>query len=112
MRHYIFEELTVECGNTAEMFANGLEKKEIAAAKFRAFGTISTQLQKVYEVLGVRNRSELTKLYCKKLIEKGLTALLMICLLFAPAYRITRRSRARRSDTIEVVYDTTEYAIA
>lgn len=36
----VFEELTPECDKTAQLFAVGLEQKEIAEVKFRAIATI------------------------------------------------------------------------
>ena len=36
----VFEELTPECDKTAQLFAQGLEQKEIAEVKFRAIATI------------------------------------------------------------------------
>jgi DNA-binding CsgD family transcriptional regulator len=56
----VFTELTPECDATAQMYASGMEKKEIARRKFRAKSTISNQLQTAFEVLKVRNGRELS----------------------------------------------------
>lgn len=55
----LFIELTPECEVTAIMYARGLEKREIAKKKCRALSTISNQIQRVFEILGVRNGREL-----------------------------------------------------
>lgn len=55
----IFTELTQECDITAQMYAAGYEKKEIANIKCRAVSTINNQLQTAFEILGVRNGREL-----------------------------------------------------
>mgnify|MGYP000296413870 CR=1 FL=1 len=41
----VFTELTPECDITAQMYAVGYEKKEIAGIKKRAVSTINNQLQ-------------------------------------------------------------------
>lgn len=55
----VFTELTPECDITAQMYASGYEKKEIAGIKNRAVSTINNQLQTAFEILGVRNGREL-----------------------------------------------------
>ena len=52
----VFTELTPECDLTAQMYASGYEKKEIASLKHRA---INNQLQTAFLILGVRNGREL-----------------------------------------------------
>ena len=59
MKNRLFAELTPECEVTARMYASGLEKKEIAVKKCRAVSTICNQLQRAFEILGVRNGREL-----------------------------------------------------
>ena len=49
----VFEELTPECDKTAQMFAQGLEQKEIAEVKFRAIATIKKQIYTAMEILDV-----------------------------------------------------------
>ena len=55
----VFTELTPECDLTAQMYASGYEKKEIASLKHRAGSTINNQLQTAFLILGVRNGREL-----------------------------------------------------
>lgn len=55
----VFTELTPECDITAQMYAAGYEKKEIASLKHRALSTINNQLQTAFIILGVRNGREL-----------------------------------------------------
>lgn len=55
----VFTELTPECDLTAQMYASGYEKKEIAVLKHRAVSTINNQLQTAFLILGVRNGREL-----------------------------------------------------
>ena len=50
----VFTELTPECDITAQMYAAGYEKKEIAVLKHRAVSTINNQLQTAFLILGVR----------------------------------------------------------
>lgn len=59
MTKRLFAELTPECEVTARMYASGLEKKEIAKIKCRAVSTICNQIQRAFEVLGIRNGREL-----------------------------------------------------
>ncbi len=44
----VFTELTPECDLTAQMYASGYEKKEIASLKHRAVSTINNQLQTAF----------------------------------------------------------------
>lgn len=55
----VFTELTPECDLTAQMYASGYEKKEIASLEHRAVSTINNQLQTAFLILGVRNGREL-----------------------------------------------------
>lgn len=55
----VFTELTPECDLTAQMYASGYEKKEIASLKHRVVSTINNQLQTAFLILGVRNGREL-----------------------------------------------------
>ena len=57
----VLTELTPECEYTAQMYAAGYEKKEIASIKCRAISTINNQLQTAFEILHVRNGRELAK---------------------------------------------------
>lgn len=69
----LFVELTPECEITARMYAQGYEKKEIANLKCRALSTISNQLQKAFEVLGVRNGRELATMIYERMTGIKLT---------------------------------------
>ena len=81
----VFEELTPECDKTAQMFAQGLEQKEIAEVKFRAIATIKKQIYTAMEILDVRNGRELSIKYAERItgmaIEKGksLLSILLLC---------------------------------
>lgn len=115
----VFHELTPECDMTTQMYAEGLEKKEIAVEKCRSASTINNQIQTAFTILGVRNRSELTKMYCVKLFERGLTmrlcqktkiAVASVCVVLTFVahflscdYRGVRRVRSRRTKIEYVV---------
>lgn len=65
----VFTELTTECDATAQLYANGYEKKEIASLKCRAIATINAQLQTAFKILNVKNGRELTMLMWKRIME-------------------------------------------
>ena len=69
----VFTELTPECEITARLYAQGMEKKEIAELKCRAVSTISNQLQKAFEILKVRNGRELAMMLYERLTGLHLT---------------------------------------
>lgn len=77
----VFTELTTECDITAQMYAAGYEKKEIAVLKHRAVSTINNQLQTAFLILGVRNGRELALKLAERLSGIQLT------LEFTPALR-------------------------
>lgn len=77
----VLTELTHECEITAQMYAAGYEKKEIASLKCRAVSTINNQLQEAFKLLNVRNGRELAI----KLAER--LAGVKIQLDFSPALR-------------------------
>lgn len=77
----VFTELTPECDITAQMYAAGYEKKEIAEMKHRAVSTINNQLQTAFLILGVRNGRELALKLAERLSGIRLT------LDFSPAMR-------------------------
>lgn len=79
----VFTELTPECDITAQMYAAGYEKKEIAALKHRALSTINNQLQTAFAILGIRNGRELAL----KLAER--VSGIRLTLDFSPAMRST-----------------------
>ncbi len=63
----ILTELTPECEITARLYAQGLEKKEIANIKCRAVSTVNNQLQKVFETLKIRNGRELATMIYERI---------------------------------------------
>lgn len=69
----VFTELTPECDITAQMYAAGYEKKEIASLKHRALSTINNQLQTAFMILGVRNGRELSLRMAERLSGIRLT---------------------------------------
>ena len=69
----VFTELTPECEITAQMYAQGYEKKEIANLKCRAVSTINNQLQKAFEILHVRNGRELATMLYERIAGVRLT---------------------------------------
>ena len=77
----VLTELTPECEVTAQMYAAGYEKKEIAAMKHRALSTINNQLQTAFLILGVRNGRELAIKLAERLSG------IQITFDFAPAAR-------------------------
>ena len=77
----VFTELTPECDITAQMYAAGYEKKEIAVLKHRAVSTINNQLQTAFLILGVRNGRELALKLAERISGIRLT------LDFSPAMR-------------------------
>lgn len=69
----VFTELTPECDLTAQMYASGYEKKEIASLKHRAVSTINNQLQTAFLILGVRNGRELALKLAERISRIRLT---------------------------------------
>lgn len=56
----VFLELSPRRDEVAQLYGCGLEKKEIAARLCRSLSTVTTTIQRVYELLGVRNGRELS----------------------------------------------------
>lgn len=110
----VFHELTPECDRTAQLYAYGYEKKEIAEMKCRADSTINNQLQTAFIQLSVRNGRELTRKFYSRLSSLGISmdykpqlrsfiACGMICLLMSTIfshndYRRPRRIRMVRTE--------------
>lgn len=67
----VFTELTEECDYTAQYYAVGFEKKEIAEKKHRSLHTIINQLRTAFEILGVRNGRELAIKLCERYTTNG-----------------------------------------
>ena len=111
----VLPELTPECEITARLYAQGMEKKEIADLKCRAISTVANQLQKAFEVLNVRNGRELATLLHERLtglhltmnFDKKTRTLVTCCLLgvftlsFLEDFDVIRRSR--RTERIEEI---------
>jgi DNA-binding NarL/FixJ family response regulator len=108
----LFIELTPEVDYTSQMYAKGLEKKEIANLKCRAIVTINNQIQKAFEVLEVRNGRELSILYAER-ITKSIIAIFLLAILSVDIYyettsiyrkaertELVARRRVRRQDDI------------
>ena len=115
MTKRVLPELTPECEITARLYAQGMEKKEIADLKCRAISTVANQLQKAFEVLKVRNGRELATLLHERLtglhltmnFDKKTRTLVTCCLLgifslsFIEDFDVIRRSR--RVERIEEI---------
>lgn len=97
----IFTELSPRRDEMAQLYAVGMEKKEIASMLYRSYPTVNTTLQSVYEVLGVRNRSELTIKLAERLagyeIKKAIiSACLLVIFLFGEYHHMNEFCRVRR----------------
>ncbi|NDV93510.1 DNA-binding response regulator [Dysgonomonas sp. 521] len=66
----VFTELTERVDVVSQDYASGMEKQEIADKYFKALCTINNQIMTAFDVLGVRNRSELSILYAKRIAIK------------------------------------------
>lgn len=111
----ILTELTPECEITARMYAFGYEKKEIADLKCRAVSTINNQLQKVFEVFGLRNGRELAKLIYERMagmkftmdfspVIRSAVSFCLLCVFSLSIYHEQgdmRRSRRTKIERIE-----------
>lgn len=111
----VLTELTPECEITAQMYATGYEKKEIASIKCRALSTINNQIQEAFKILGVRNGRELAKKLYERMSGLSLTmdfspigrtvvACCLLCVFSLSLYHEQndmRRSRRNRIEQIE-----------
>ena len=97
----VFPELTPEVDYSAQMYAKGKEIKEVAIIKCRAIATINNQIQKAFEILDVRNRSELTIKYCER-ITKTIISIFFLSLIFTEMVNDTTNIY-RGNKRIEVV---------
>lgn len=114
----VLTELTPECEYTAQMYAAGYEKKEIASMKCRAVSTINNQLQTAFEILHVRNGRELAKKLYERMSGVSFTmdfspalratfACCLLCLFFVDMHLEQQdMRRARRAARAETVYQT------
>ena len=109
----VFMELTPECDKTAQLFAQGYEKKEIAEIKCRSFYTINNQINTAFEILKIRNGRELTIKYFERITgrdlrEQGrsLLSLILLCIFFVGFTQDLNarvRPRVRRVQPVRVV---------
>lgn len=114
----VLTELTPECEITAQMYATGYEKKEIATLKCRAVSTINNQLQEAFRILHVRNGRELAKKLYERMSGLSLTmdfstigrtvvAYSLLCVFSLSFYhehddmRRSRRNRIERTERIK-----------
>lgn len=112
----VFKELTPECDITAQMYAAGYEKKEIAVLKHRAVSTINNQLQTAFLILGVRNGRELAIKLAERLsgirltldfspaMRSAVACVLLIILCLDSHFEIRRqRTRTRLNTNVELI---------
>lgn len=76
----VFTELSPRRDEIAQLYSLGLEKKEIARKLYRETATINCTLQKVFEFLGIRNRSELTLLFSMKVTGVDIKRIAVACI--------------------------------
>ena len=100
----VFTELTPECDITAQMYAAGYEKKEIAVLKHRAVSTINNQLQTAFLILGVRNGRELALKLAERIsgirLTRSFVACVLLIILCVDSHLDMKRQRVRiRSNT-------------
>lgn len=112
----VLTELTPECEYTAQMYAAGYEKKEIASMKCRAVSTINNQLQEAFKILHVRNGRELAIKLAERLsgikikldfspAMRTVVACFLLCLFFVDMHLEQQdMRRARRTAKTEQVY--------
>lgn len=85
----VFTELTPEVDYTAQLYGVGKEKQEVADMKFRALATINNQIMTAFEILGIRNRSELTLKLAERISGKQIKQMIIAsCLLLIIAFDI------------------------
>jgi len=82
----VFTELTPEVDLTAQLYAKGKEKKEIAQIKYRSPATINTQLQTAFEGLAIRNGRELSILYAER-VTKTIIAIFFLSIICIDIYQ-------------------------
>ena len=106
----VFMELTPECDKTAQLFAQGYEKKEIAEIKCRSFYTINNQINTAFEILKIRNGRELTLKYAEKLTGRSILDLtqrarsfLSLVLLCVFMFGFSQHTDMRRTSEVRIV---------
>lgn len=112
----ILTELTQECEYTAQMYALGYEKKEIASIKCRALSTINNQLQEAFRILHVRNGRELARKLYERMsgisftmdfppaIRAGVTCCLLLVLCFDGHFEMRRQRTMRPRTNLELSF--------
>lgn len=109
----VFTELTPECDLTAQMYAAGYEKKEIASLKHRAVSTINNQLQTAMRTLRVRNGRELAIKLAERLsgirltfdfspVARSAVACFLLLILCLDNHFEMRRQRTRTRTNVNV----------
>lgn len=110
----ILTELTQECEYTAQMYALGYEKKEIASIKCRALSTINNQLQEAFRILHVRNGRELARKLYERMsgisftmdfspaIRAGVTCCLLLVLCLDGHFEMRRLRKFRPRPNMEL----------
>ena len=68
----IFDELSEQEDQVAQMIGSGLEAKEVANIRFKSVATIRNQMQSIYEKLNVKHRSELSIKMMEKMFNISL----------------------------------------
>lgn len=114
----VLTELTPECEYTAQMYALGYEKKEIASIKCRALSTINCQLQTAMRILHVRNGRELARKLYERMsgisftmdfspaMRAGITCCLLLVLCLDGHFEMRRLRTFRSRPNIELSYKT------
>lgn len=112
----VLTELTPECEYTAQMYAAGYEKKEIASLKCRAISTINNQLQTAFEILHVRNGRELAIKLAERLSGiklnldfspalRTVVSCCLLCIFFVDMhYEQQDMRRSLRTERTEIIY--------
>ena len=102
----VFTELTPEVDYTAQLYGVGKEKQEVADMKFRALATINNQIMTAFEVLGIRNRSELTLKLAERISGKQIKQMVIAsCLLIIICFDIYYETSNfyRRGEIVETL---------
>lgn len=102
----VFTELTPEVDYTAQLYGVGKEKQEVADMKFRALATINNQIMTAFEILGIRNRSELTLKLAERISGKQIKQMVIAsCLLLIIGFDIYYETSSfyRRGEIVETL---------
>ena len=107
----VFTELTPECDITAQMYATGYEKKEIAEKKHRALSTINNQLQTAFlngRELAIKLAERLSgirlTLDFSPAMRSAVACVLLIILCLDSHFEMRRqRTRTRLNTNVELI---------